>query len=133
MKYLFKKKEKNLQSFIANNFLISIEVLLLSGEQKKVNCHASQFNYTDGRQNIGLLSHLSPPLLPSYFLSETKNLPRQLYDGFSKIPARDFTIYPGIARKRGPATQKFYNSRAREPPPPKGLSLLLRRAPSSFA
>lgn len=107
-KYLFKKeKSSKIRTFYRQQFSYgayfhrnsSITPASNRGGQI-VTRFRSQFNYTDGRQKSGLLSPISRTSSPLLFplRNEKFPLPRQLYDGFSKIPARDFTIYPGIAR-----------------------------------
>lgn len=81
-----------------------------------------------GHSSITQMDDKSRALLelpPLYFLPERKS-PRQLYDGFSKIPARDFTIYPGIARSVNVARPlRNFTTRVYVRPPPR--LILLRR------
>lgn len=126
-KYLLFKKEKSSSkikfTFYRQQFsnLFPSKSLYYQARSNTIR----KLSRVSGHSSITQMDDKSRALLPPlYFLPERKS-PRQLYDGFSKIPARDFTIYPGIARSVNVARPlRNFTTRVYVRPPPR-----LRRVP----
>lgn len=91
---------------------VSIQVLPLSEQTFTLLGEGDKLSRVSGRSSITQMDdkNRAPLLFPPRNEKPPSSTLWRLFEN-----PRDFTIYPGIARKRGPATQKFYNSRAREP------------------